>query len=107
MCIGKPPTTEPPLVNPGPVHIGTYGCRHPFQQSDNPLAPPLLAHPIAGDKMYGFKNQAIPKCLNRQFLHSAYLKIKLPNNQIKEFKSELTEDLKICLQKLKHFSRRN
>ena len=67
----------------------------------------FLTHPIAGDKMYGFKNQAIPKCLNRQFLHSAYLKIKLPNNQIKEFKSELTEDLKICLQKLKHFSRRN
>src|SRR3989344_2622099 len=56
-----------------------------------------LGHPIAGDKLYGFKNQLLPKGLNRQFLHATYLKIKLPNNQIKEFRSELPDDLKLCL----------
>ena len=63
-----------------------------------------LAHPLAGDKMYGFKNQPVPQELKRQFLHASYLKVKLPNNQIKEFKSELPNDLKSCLQKLKHLS---
>jgi len=58
-----------------------------------------LGHPLAGDKLYGFKGQPSPKGLNRQFLHASFLKIKLPNNQIKEFTSELPEDLKICLTK--------
>lgn len=52
-----------------------------------------IHHPVAGDKMYGFKDSPVPKGLNRQFLHSAYLKIKLPDGQIKEFKSNLPEDL--------------
>lgn len=56
-----------------------------------------LGHPIAGDKMYGFKNQLCPKGLKRQFLHSGYLKIKLPNGETREFKSELPKDLKQCL----------
>ena len=60
-----------------------------------------LGHPIAGDKLYGFKNQLVPKGLKRHFLHASYLKIKLPNGELKEFKSELPEDLKICLQNLK------
>ena len=60
-----------------------------------------LGHPIAGDKLYGFKNQPIPEGLNRQFLHAGLLKIQLPNEEIKEFKSPLPKDLKICLQKLK------
>jgi 23S rRNA pseudouridine1911/1915/1917 synthase len=60
-----------------------------------------LSYPIAGDKMYGFKNQSWLKELKRQFLHASYLKIKLPNNQIKEFKSELPEELKKVLKKLK------
>ncbi|MDP3995831.1 MAG: RluA family pseudouridine synthase [bacterium] len=58
-----------------------------------------LGHPIAGDKLYGFKGQPTPLGLKRQFLHASYLKIKLPNNQIKEFKSELPEELKLCLTK--------
>lgn len=61
-----------------------------------------LSHPIAGDKMYGFKNQSCQKYLKRQFLHASYLKIELPNKEIKEFESELPNDLKLCLQKLKH-----
>lgn len=60
-----------------------------------------ILHPIAGDKIYGFKNQSIPKNLKRQFLHANYLKIKIPSNKIKEFKSDLPEDLKIVLKKTK------
>lgn len=60
-----------------------------------------LSHPIAGDKMYGFKNQATPQGLKRHFLHASYLKINLPTGKIKEFKSELPKDLKEVLTKLK------
>ena len=60
-----------------------------------------LGHPIAGDKMYGFKNQPAPEELKRHFLHSHCLKIKLPNGEIKEFKSELPNDLKKILKNLK------
>lgn len=67
-----------------------------------------LNHPIAGDKLYGFKSQKTPLGLKRQFLHATYLKIKLPNNnEIKEFKSNLPEDLKLCLQKLKPLPNHN
>jgi len=52
-----------------------------------------LGHPIAGDKMYGFKNQPVPKGLNRHFLHASYIKIKLPNGEYKEFESKLPEEL--------------
>jgi len=60
-----------------------------------------LGHPIAGDKMYGFKNQPCPKGLKRQFLHASQLKIGLPSGKIKEFCSELANDLKETLEKLK------
>jgi 23S rRNA pseudouridine1911/1915/1917 synthase len=56
-----------------------------------------LGHPIAGDKLYCFKNQSCPKGLKRQFLHASYIKIKMPNGEIKEFKSDLPEELKLCL----------
>jgi len=61
-----------------------------------------LGHPIAGDKLYGFKNQPCPKDLKRQFLHASYLKIKLPDGKIKEFKSELLKDLKKSLENLNY-----
>lgn len=60
-----------------------------------------LGHPIAGDKLYGFKNQPRPEGLKRQFLHAIYLKIKMPNGEIKEFKSELPEELKKIIKKFK------
>ncbi|MDO8558843.1 MAG: RluA family pseudouridine synthase [bacterium] len=60
-----------------------------------------LGHPIAGDKLYGFKNQPLPKGLNRQFLHAKYLEIKMPDGQIKKFESELSDDLNLCLKQLK------
>ncbi|OIO45898.1 MAG: hypothetical protein AUJ31_03035 [Parcubacteria group bacterium CG1_02_39_15] len=56
-----------------------------------------LGHPIAGDKLYGFKNQPCPKGLKRQFLHASYIKIELPNGEIKEFQSELPNELKTKL----------
>jgi 23S rRNA pseudouridine1911/1915/1917 synthase len=59
----------------------------------------FLGHPVAGDKLYGFKNQPCPKGLKRQFLHSAYLKIELPDGKSIEFKSDLPQDLKLCLPK--------
>ncbi len=61
-----------------------------------------LGHPIAGDKMYGFKNQLCPEGLNRQFLHASYLKIKLPSGKEKEFRSEPPEDLKKILKELNY-----
>lgn len=53
-----------------------------------------IHHPIAGDKMYGFKNSPVPSGLTRQFLHASYLKIKILSGEVKEFYSELPEDLK-------------
>jgi len=60
-----------------------------------------LNHPIAGDKLYGFKNQPCPKNLKRQFLHAGYLKIELPNGEIKEFESSLPDELNKVLEELK------
>jgi 23S rRNA pseudouridine1911/1915/1917 synthase len=60
-----------------------------------------LGHPIAGDNLYGFKNQPAPEGLKRQFLHASSLKIRLTDGEIKEFHSPLPKELKICLQKLK------
>jgi len=60
-----------------------------------------LGHPIAGDKLYGFKNQPCPNGLKRQFLHANYLKIKLINGKTKEFYSDLPEELKIILKNIK------
>ncbi len=59
-----------------------------------------LGHPIAGDKLYGFKNQPCPKELKRQFLHASSIKIKMPNNEIKKFESQLPKDLQIILDRL-------
>jgi len=59
-----------------------------------------LKHPIAGDKLYSFKDSVVPPGLSRQFLHAHFLKITLPNGQVKEFKSELPKDLQEVLNKL-------
>lgn len=60
-----------------------------------------LNHPIAGDKIYGFKNQITPRGLKRHFLHASYIRIRLMNNKIKEINSELPEDLKQTLCQIK------
>ena len=60
----------------------------------------FIHHPIAGDKLYGFKDSPLPKELIRQFLHAYYLKIQLPSGETKEFNSKLPEELKIILNTL-------
>jgi 23S rRNA pseudouridine1911/1915/1917 synthase len=59
-----------------------------------------IGHPIAGDKLYGFKNQACPKGLKRQFLHAAYLKIKSIGGKELELRSELPEDLETIIKNI-------
>jgi 23S rRNA pseudouridine1911/1915/1917 synthase len=59
-----------------------------------------IHHPIAGDKLYGFKDSPCPEGLERQFLHAKYLKIKLPNGETKEFQSNLPEELEKIIDKL-------
>lgn len=61
-----------------------------------------LSHPIAGDKIYGFKSQPEPEGLDRQFLHANFLRIKLPDGKEIEFKSDLPKDLKKILKKLNY-----
>lgn len=62
-----------------------------------------LGHPIAGDKLYGFKNQPSPNGLKRQFLHAKYLEIKLPDGQIKKFESDLPDDLKSVISEIHNY----
>lgn len=59
-----------------------------------------IGHPIAGDKQYKFKRQTRPADLERQFLHAAYLKLALPDGKIREFKSELPQELERVLENL-------
>ncbi len=56
-----------------------------------------IGHPIASDEKYKFKRQPCPKNLKRQFLHASYLKFKLLNGKIKEFKSRLPKELEDIL----------
>ncbi len=56
-----------------------------------------IGHPVAGDQQYKFKRQPELAGLKRQFLHAAYLKLKLPNGKLIELKSKLPEDLERVL----------
>ena len=60
-----------------------------------------IGHPIAGDKLYGFKRQSPLAGLKRQFLHASYLKFILPDGKMVEFMSELPRDLKDAIKNLK------
>ena len=66
-----------------------------------------LGYPIAGDKLYGFKRQILPKDLSRQFLHATCLKIELPNGEIKEFHSDMPLELKNILKNLNFYEHGN
>ncbi len=58
-----------------------------------------LKNPIAGDKLYGFKNQPCPENLNRHFLHAQGIRINTLSGY-KEFFSDIPDDLKNVLNKL-------
>lgn len=64
-----------------------------------------LGYPLAGDKLYSFKNQTLPEKLKRHFLHANFLKIKLIGGKEKEFSSQLPKDLKDVLAKLNEDSK--
>jgi len=66
-----------------------------------------LGHPVAGDRVYGFKNHPCPEGLKRQFLHANYIKIKVLSGDYKEFESKLAEELELCLTKLKNSQKNN
>lgn len=59
-----------------------------------------LGCPVAGDKKYARKRQTCPEGLERQFLHAISLRLRLPNGQVKEFKSCLPLELKNVLKDL-------
>ncbi len=59
-----------------------------------------IKHPIAGDALYGFKNQPQPEKLNRQFLHAEKVRIRTLNHGYKEFHSEIPENLQDVLRGL-------
>jgi len=60
----------------------------------------FLGHPIAGDRLYGFKNQKVLPGLQRHFLHASSIRIMYPDGIAREFTSELPEDLKNILHNL-------
>ena len=59
-----------------------------------------LGHPIAGDGLYGFKDQKDPVEMNRHFLHASFLEIKV-EGKLKRFESSLPEDLQTIINNLK------
>jgi 23S rRNA pseudouridine1911/1915/1917 synthase len=82
------------------VEVGIdTGRRHQIRVHFN-----YLGHPIAGDKLYSFKNQVPLVNLKRQFLHASFLKIKLPDGRDKEFESKLPNDLNKVLKSLHEIS---
>lgn len=60
-----------------------------------------IHHPIAGDKLYKYRDNKSPANLQRQFLHASYIKVELPSKEVKEFRSELPSDLKEIINNLK------
>jgi 23S rRNA pseudouridine1911/1915/1917 synthase len=66
----------------------------------------FLKHPVAGDRLYSFKDQVSPKGLDRQFLHASFLEINLfGKGGKKAFSSELPDDLKGVLKNLDEYSK--
>ncbi len=59
-----------------------------------------IGHPVAGDKLYRFKDQTDPKELERQFLHAKSIEIKTPLGK-KKLHAKLPTDLKKIIQNLK------
>lgn len=83
------------LVEAEPVTGRTHQIRLHFAS---------IGHPIAGDRMYGYRKQKLP--LQRQFLHAARLAFTLPTSrQPVEFTSPLPDDLLAVLESLRQEKR--
>jgi 23S rRNA pseudouridine1911/1915/1917 synthase len=64
-----------------------------------------IGHPVAGDSTYG-SSRGSPAALDRQFLHSYYLRLLSPDNQVEHtFSSELPADLSDTLEQLRRRTR--
>ncbi len=64
----------------------------------------FLKHPVAGDRLYSFKDQVAPKKLARQFLHASLLEINLLEGKGRKiFNSELPDDLERVLKDLDEY----
>jgi 23S rRNA pseudouridine1911/1915/1917 synthase len=59
-----------------------------------------IKHPIAGDLVYGFKNQPCPQGLERHFLHAQRIGIEVPGGEYQEFFSEIPSSLEKVLENL-------
>jgi 23S rRNA pseudouridine1911/1915/1917 synthase len=60
-----------------------------------------IGHPVVGDQLYGgYFKKADAQLINRQFLHAAQLKFKLPEGTLLDLQSELPEDLQEVLKKV-------
>ncbi|MDP2641498.1 MAG: RNA pseudouridine synthase [Candidatus Yanofskybacteria bacterium] len=66
-----------------------------------------LGHPLAGDKLYSFKNQQVPEGLGRHFLHAYSLEVQMEDGSREEFISPLPEDLQSVLEILQKKSHGN
>lgn len=53
----------------------------------------FIGHPLAGDKIYSYKDNKTPQGLTRHFLHASLVKFKTPDGQEIKIASELPEDL--------------
>lgn len=83
------------LVEAEPVTGRTHQIRLHFAS---------IGHPVAGDRMYGYRKQRLP--LQRQFLHAARLAFTLPaSGQPVEFTSPLPHDLLTVLESLRQEKR--
>lgn len=65
-----------------------------------------LHHPVVGDKVYGFKNSKVPEGLTRQFLHACDIMVQMPNGEMKEFHSELPEELETVINNIENVRRK-
>jgi len=56
-----------------------------------------INHPVAGDKLYGFKKMKIPFDLDRQFLHAVSLEFSSADGHRIRIEAELPEELKTII----------
>jgi len=66
-----------------------------------------IGHPVAGDPLYKFKRQKELLGLTRQFLHSYYLQLQLPDGEAMSFEAGLPDDLDCFLRQSENLKPQN
>jgi 23S rRNA pseudouridine1911/1915/1917 synthase len=101
---GRAAVSEYTTLQKNPVH--TLLEVHPLTGRTHQIRVHLafLKCPVVGDRVYGRRKASLP--LNRQFLHAAQLRIRLPGEaDLAEFEAPLPEDLTTILKMLDEPSR--